>query len=33
MGIVVVILIFAAIAALPKDTRDKLTKDDSDVFN
>lgn len=32
MEIVVVIILLAAIAALPKDKRDWLTKDDSDPF-
>lgn len=32
MEMVVIALILAAIAALPKDKRDWLTKDDSDLF-
>lgn len=29
----IIVAILAAIAAMPKEKRDKLTKDDSDLFN
>lgn len=29
----IIVAILACIAMLPKKTRDKLTKDDSDIFN